>query len=85
MQHKINIQPVDDNLEPVQSMPDRSDLSGLYVRGIEVTKEELQSAQEEVASSGRVPGVRKAPLFVLVASLLTIAGGLVVLLWGGYL
>lgn len=50
MQHKINIQPVDVNLEPVQNLPDRSDLSQLYTRSAEVTEEELSVAQEEVAS-----------------------------------
>lgn len=83
MQHKINIQPVDDTIEPVQNLPDRSDLSELYVRSAEVTKEELQSAQKDASSSNHVPGARRVPL---VATLLLMAvGGLVILLLRAYL
>lgn len=62
MQHKINIQPVDDNLKPVQNLPDRSDLSQLYVRSTEVTEEELSVAQEEVASGQASPFVMRIGL-----------------------
>lgn len=65
MQHKINIQPVDDNLEPVQNLPDRSDLSQLYARSAEVTEEELSVAQKEVASG-------QAPSFVMRTGLLNV-------------
>lgn len=80
MQHKINIQPVDDNLEPVQGLPDRSDLSGLYVRSAEVTKDELRIAQEEAASNNHAHGTRKASLLAVLILIVIVIGGLAILL-----
>lgn len=78
MQHKINIQPVDDTLEPVQSPPDRSDLSELYVRSAEVTEEELNIAQAEVARAQR-SDTKKALLVPLITVVCVVVGVLTIL------